>query len=175
VHAVAQVDLEGSRQTAWSSKHAYAVGPKTADALRKLGFAPTGEETGNAAALASVIAKKKLPYLFLCGNRRRHVLPNALREAGTPFEELVVYETHPRSGIDLPAAEPGDWLVFFSPSGIEAVMRHADAPARRYRLAAIGPTTAEGLRARERTVEAVAERPSPGGLVAALQETASEV
>lgn len=169
VRAMAEVGLEGPGQTAWSGKRAYAVGPKTADALRELGFVPTGEEAGSAAALASVIAKKKTPYLFLCGNRRRDELPSALQKAGTPFEELVVYETHLRSGIDFPTAEPDDWLVFFSPSGIEAVTRHAGAPARHYRLAAIGPTTAEALRARERTVEAVAERPSPEGLVAALQ------
>lgn len=173
VRAVAQTDFEGPLQAAWSSKPAYAVGPKTAEALRELGLTPTGEGTGSAGALASVIAKEKFPYLFLSGNRRRDTLPNALRETSTPFDELIVYETGLRSSIDLPEAAAGDWLVFFSPSGIEAVARHTDASALRYRLAAIGPTTAEALRARGASVEAVAERPSSQALVAAIQAAAS--
>jgi uroporphyrinogen-III synthase len=150
------------------------VGPKTADALRAQGFAPTGEETGGAAALASVIAKKKRPYLFLSGNRRRDTLPNALRKAGTPYDELVVYETHLRSEIDLPDPEPGDWLVFFSPSGIKAVARQSSRGVAEYRLATIGPTTASALREHDWSPEAVADTPSPDALVRAIQASMEE-
>lgn len=168
VRAIAQLDDEGWK-TRWQQKPAYAVGPKTASALRALGLTPVGEETGSAASLAAVIAKKKKPYLFLCGNRRRDVLPDALRTAGTAFEELIVYETHLRSNIVLPRPQTGDWLVFFSPSGLEAVTQSAANEVAGYRLAAIGPTTADALRARGTTVEAVASSPSPEGLVHALR------
>ncbi|PSQ69934.1 MAG: hypothetical protein BRD29_00695 [Bacteroidetes bacterium QH_2_67_10] len=45
------------RVAAWEAKPAFAVGPKTAAELRAGGLAPTGEESGDAAALGSVIAK----------------------------------------------------------------------------------------------------------------------
>jgi uroporphyrinogen-III synthase len=170
VRAIEQAGLDEAVRPGWADKPAYAVGPKTAAALRALGFAPQGEEAGHAAALASVIATKEKPYLFLCGNRRRDTLPTALREAGTPYEELIVYETHPRTAIDLPPPDPGDWLVFFSPSGIDAVAAQSAAVVAAYRMAAIGPTTAAALRDHGWPPEAVAEAPAPSPLVAALQE-----
>ena len=60
------------------------------------------------------------------------------------------------------------WIVFFSPSGLEAVTRSGGIPFDRYRCAAIGPTTAEALREAGRTVAAVAEEPTPEALLAAI-------
>lgn len=60
------------------------------------------------------------------------------------------------------------WIVFFSPSGLEAVTRSGGIPFEHYRLAAIGPTTAEALREDGRTVLAVAEEPTPEALCAAI-------
>lgn len=167
--AVEQVGGDASAPVAWASKPVYAVGPKTAEALRSLGLTPQGEETGRAAALASVIAKKNRPYLFLSGNRRRDTLPTALQEVGTAYEELVVYETHPRAKIEVPEAHPGDWLVFFSPSGIEAVAERSTGSVSGYRLAAIGPTTGTALREHGWPPDAVAAAPAPESLIAAIQ------
>jgi len=159
-------------RVAWQGRRAYVVGPKTGRWMRKLGFEVRGEETGSATALGRLIVEDSNdePLLFLCGNRRRDALPNALRDAGRAFEELVVYETHPRTTLDLPASEPRPWLVFFSPSGLEAVEGAGEAPVN-YRLGAIGPTTAGALREAGHKVDAVAEVPSPEGLVEAIQET----
>lgn len=156
---------------AWQAKTAYAVGPRTAEGLRDLGFEPVGEESGSAAALASVIANKKL--LFLCGNRRRDTLPDALNEAGIPFEELVVYETHTRTDITLPEGRKGDWLAFFSPSGIEAIRAASGVDPSLYRKAAIGPTTAAALEKQGWPAEAVAASPTPAALVQAIQHEES--
>ncbi|NBB75309.1 MAG: uroporphyrinogen-III synthase [Bacteroidetes bacterium] len=169
VRAIEQAGPDEPFWAHWTSKPAYAVGPKTAAALRALGVAPQGEDTGRAAALASMIAKTEKPYLFLCGNRRRDTLPAALQEAGTPYEELIVYETHPRAAIDLPDPDSGDWIVFFSPSGIEALAAASAEAVPAYRVAAIGPTTAAALRDHGWPPEAVAEAPAPSSLVAALQ------
>ena len=156
---------------AWGERPAYAVGPKTADQLRALGLHPRGAETGSAEALAAYIVDDApaAPLLFLSGNRRRDTLPEALQRAGLPFDELVVYETHPRSDLDLPAANGSTWLVFFSPSGLEAVEAGEGADLEEYRVAAIGPTTGTALATAGFSVEAVAESPSPEGLVAALK------
>ncbi len=157
---------------AWEGGLAYVVGPKTAELLRSLGLRPRGAKTGSAEALAGQIIDDvpEAPLLFLSGNRRRETLPTALRTAEVPFEELVVYETHTRSDLDLlPKAEGTPWLVFFSPSGLDAVNQTESADVQNYRLAAIGPTTAEALEAEGHVVEAVAEEPSPEGLVAALE------
>lgn len=173
VRAIERVERSEPTWAAWTEKPAYAVGPKTAAALRRLGCGPSGAQTGSAAALASVIVNQKKPYLFLSGNRRRATLPDALHADGIPFEECTVYETHLRTNIELPDPNPGDWLVFFSPSGAEALARCGTNPIAGYRLAAIGPTTAGALRERGWAPDAVAETPSPDGLVAAVTAAAN--
>lgn len=163
-------------RAAWTGAQAYVVGPKTGAAFRALGFDVRGEEAGRADALASLIANDGPDgrLLFLAGNRRRDTLPDALRAAGQPFEELIVYETHTRSNLTLPDSPSGPWLVFFSPSGIEAIHQSGiDLPGP-YHCAAIGPTTAEALQERGVPVAAAAETPSPDGLVEAIVETQKE-
>jgi uroporphyrinogen-III synthase len=164
-------DQVGTIHAEWKDTPAYVVGPKTAEQFRALGFDVQGEETGSAGALASWIADAgpKQPLLFLSGNRRRDALPEGLRAAGVAFDEQVVYETHTRSELSLPSSAEGAWLVFFSPSGLEAV-QSAEIPTEKYRSAAIGPTTASALEEEGTLVQAVADAPSPEGLVSAIRE-----
>jgi len=164
---------------AWRGALAYAVGPKTAAQLRDTGLQPMGAEAGDAAALAARIVDEapSSPLLFLCGNRRRDTLPERLRRAGVPFEELVVYETRTRDGLTLPPAHPSvgtTWLVFYSPSGLEAVERAGGVDLADYRIATIGPTTGGALDEVGVEVEAVAREPSPAALVSAIKEEAEE-
>ncbi|MDX1545967.1 MAG: uroporphyrinogen-III synthase [Rhodothermales bacterium] len=157
---------------AWRGRTVFAVGPRTADGARALGLAPEGEEAGEAHALAERIAGRPFaaPLLFLCGDRRRDELPRALAAAGIAVREQVVYETRLRTGF---ALDPWpDWLVFFSPSGVEAVQQNVLIDPRRARCAAIGPTTAAALRAAGWPPAAVAPAPTPEGLVTSLQAAA---
>lgn len=156
------------RRAAWAEKPTYVVGPKTASGVRGLGLEPVGEESGGAEALISVIEKKKKPLLFLCSNRRRDAIPEGLGSASIPFEELQVYETRPREDIHIPAESGSDWLVFFSPSGVEAVRRSSQIETDSFHKAAIGPTTASALEREGWTAEAVAEEPTPDALVSAI-------
>jgi uroporphyrinogen-III synthase len=155
---------------AWTGRPVYVVGPKTADRFADLGLEARGAEAGNAERLAALIAEDapRGRLLFLSGSRRRDTLPEGLRAAGVAFDELVVYETHLRSDLQLPGPAACPWLVFFSPSGLEAVRRAGAGPLSGYSCAAIGPTTAAALRAAGVDVAAVAEAPSPEGLVRAL-------
>ena len=156
---------------AWRKAPAYAVGPKTAARLRDAGLAPRGADAGSADALAEHIieADPAAPVLFLCGNRRRDVLPQRLRAAAVSFDEQVVYHTHTRTDLALPAPEDAPWLVFFSPSGLEAVTQSGIDPGA-YRCAASGPTTGGALKEAGHPPAAVAAAPTPRALVKTLRE-----
>ncbi|WP_022836736.1 uroporphyrinogen-III synthase [Salisaeta longa] len=156
---------EGQAPSAWRAKPAYAVGPKTAQALRALGLRPVGHDAGSARQLASRLKATDAPFLFLCGNRRRDTLPNALREQGLSYTEQVVYHTHLRTDVTLP--DTVDWIAVFSPSGRKALAASGIDPSA-YQIAAIGPTTAAALREASCTVAAVAASPSPAALQQAV-------
>jgi uroporphyrinogen-III synthase len=163
-------DSDGTIHAEWEEAPAFVVGPKTAERFRALGLDVQGAHTGSADALASWIADAgpEQPLLFLSGNRRRETLPEGLREAGVAFDEQVVYETHTRGDLSLPSGAGGAWLVFFSPSGLDAVQA-SGCPIDTYRCAAIGSTTAAALEEEGLSVRAVADAPSPQGLVSAIR------
>jgi hypothetical protein len=131
-------------------------------------------------------------------HRRLSHLPDALRDAGVAFEELTVYRTLPltlnsievpHSGtaeqcpeLSVPAASESlapdaiaddgsaTWLAFFSPSGVAAATEAFGAGRLlTCQRAAIGPTTAAALAAAHMHAHAVAERPAPDALRAAIE------
>lgn len=156
----------------WKEKPTFVVGPRSADDVARLGLSPEGEETGSGSDLAEYIIRRGMrgPLLFLSGNRRRDVVPERLTAAGIALEELTVYETQLRREVEVDRPEAPDWLVFFSPSGVEALEGQLQHLAQRSRFAAIGPTTAGALRGRGVEPEAVAEEPSPEALVTTIKE-----
>lgn len=156
---------------AWRNHPAFVVGPRTAAEARRLGLRTMGEESGSADDLADMIAARSFerPLLFLCGDRRRDTIPDRLRAAGVAFDELVVYRTTGDAEALAEAVEPPpDWIVFFSPSGVETADVLAGPSWNRIFHAAIGPTTAEALRTAGLAPAAVAEAPTPEALAAAL-------
>lgn len=171
--AVARLD-EGP--TGWADAPCFVSGPETARRARALGFEPSGEDAGRAGELADRIvraderfAEERRPLLFLTGNRRRDELPARLAEAKIPLEELIVYRSEHRETLAWPE-DALDWVIFFSPSGWEAVRASGGLPGTDVRIGAIGPTTAERLRNAGLEVAAVATRPDPDALVAAVRE-----
>lgn len=159
-------DRDSAAHERWRSKPVFVVGPRTADGVRMLGLDPVGETSGSAEALARRILSEPAKHrlLFLSGNRRRELLPSTLRDAGMSFAELCVYETHLRREINWPADRTVDWVVFFSPSGIEAVERADPNLLEAVNVAAIGETTASALHDRGIEVDAVAPEPNPYAL-----------
>ena len=163
--------LHGLDLADWRAKPTFVVGPATAEAARSLGLRTEGEEAGQAEELAERIAARlfEVPLLFLCGDRRRDVLPDRLRAAGLAVEERVVYRTHiDASALRETAGGLPEWVVFFSPSGVDAVREVVASSWNRARKAAIGSTTADALRAAGFAPAAVAAAPTPEALAAAL-------
>lgn len=130
----------------------YAVGKKTASALKKIGFSSFVPEIENGTGLAKVIVKDlkdhpdrdKITILHFCGNKRRDELRQFLENSDFKVKDIVMYKT----GLNLmrmPQEQPDAWL-FFSPSGVQAFRKSGGFQDKNLsRLFAIGSTTAEEL------------------------------
>jgi uroporphyrinogen III methyltransferase/synthase len=158
------------------------VGEASAAAARELGLAPEPAAGGDAARL--------LAWLLAQGDWRgkRVLLPRAesasdalsagLRAAGAHVDELLLYRTE-AAPFDREAllaelrAGRLHALAFASPSAARhfasGVGAEGLAAARTAVVAAIGPVTAEALRAAGLEPSLVAEAPSADGLVSALE------
>jgi uroporphyrinogen-III synthase len=164
----AEVLVEVAGETGFAPGHVFVVGPRTADIVRRGGMEPRGAHAGRGEELARYIIHNRPPgkMLFLAGDRRMDAVPTALAEAGLPFEELTVYETHLRERVEVEGRP--DWVVFFSPSGVEAAHIQGLLPTDA-RIAAIGPTSAADLRLRGFQVAGEAANPDPASLLEAVR------
>jgi uroporphyrinogen III methyltransferase/synthase len=185
VRALARAAHRSGRRPASLRARALCVGPATREAAAAEGFAsePLIAQGSDAAALLEG-ARAALP---LAG--RRVLWPRAaaaglelareLREAGARVEDVAVYRTEPvpfdaaalRAELASGALHA---LTFASPSAARSFAAGMGpdgmADARRARVAAIGRVTAEALRSLGLPADAVAERPEPAALVAALAD-----
>ncbi|KAL8739192.1 MAG: hypothetical protein Q9181_000083 [Wetmoreana brouardii] len=168
-----------------------------------------GEDAGTGELLAELILKdcntssagptneqpksdgdtEKKPFLFLTGAKHRDIIPVTLRAQGIDVEEMVVYKTtespsfasNITSVLKSTAAAPIRWIVIFSPTGGESMLRSLgwlDDESTRIRgkydpcwakrktfIASIGPTTREYMRTTFGfDVDICAEKPSPDGV-----------
>ncbi|EEY56537.1 uroporphyrinogen-III synthase, putative [Phytophthora infestans T30-4] len=135
------------------AKPVFSVGEATSRELLPLGVVCKGDDAGSADLLSAYLHQdgilpadcKEKPMLFLCGDKRRDVLPDSFRSRGLPMEELVVYQTCAVQTLELPAeCMVPSWIVFFSPSGLK-VIKELALPWESIRKAAIGKTTAAAL------------------------------
>lgn len=175
---------QNSLKQHWSSKSVYVVGKATASLVKDLGLVPQGEDCSNAEKLAIYLCNQEsstsLPLLFPCGQLKREVLPNILRENSVPLECLTVYQTsqHPQlqeglvdyfSEQGMPAS-----VTFFSPSGVKfclpAIQKLSGNIFNQIKFAAIGPTTADAMKAEGLHVSCTAEKPTPQDLAAGLKK-----
>jgi uroporphyrinogen-III synthase len=142
----------------------YALGEESAAPVRRAGFSPvTPGESAGAAGLARFILssasqERIRSVLFMRGDRSLPDLPNGLKAGGIEVLSLEIYRTR---FLDADVGGLATWLTngdpvavaFFSPSGVVALERLLEEPARALlhdRAAAIarGSTTAEALETR---------------------------
>lgn len=127
--------------------------------------------------------------LFLVGEQRRDIIPKTLMDPSLPdskridVNEIVVYETGEmdtfeenfKTHVQGYKGEEGIWVVVFSPSGCEAMLRVLqlgpfaiaghDGSKRKVFVATIGPTTRDHLRNKFGfEPDVCAEKPSPEGV-----------
>lgn len=172
----------------WSALQSYVVGEGTARVVwEKLGLTCVGQETGSAQQLAQFIcrdnldvkSRKKKPLLFPSAELKQNVLHNTLKEAGILTDVVTSYKTVPHPQLNLFLEEKfisdlsrPDALIFFSPSGVNAVLPHLTSigvNSESLKMIAIGPTTEAALKERGLPVFATAAHPSPSGLVQAIK------
>ncbi|OBZ85070.1 Uroporphyrinogen-III synthase [Choanephora cucurbitarum] len=147
--------LNNKTHEAWNALPVYIVGPKTADALAQSPLFQSHTSDWTVAPRASELIQPLLNsshYLFLAGDKRHDLIPEALSEAHIPFHEIQTYATCPHPALAthlnlLVNNKPG-WLVFFSPSGIQFILSIAPKIKDQlfsgaYKIATIGPTTAD--------------------------------
>jgi uroporphyrinogen-III synthase len=161
-----------------------AVGEATAAALKGNGlpviFVP--EEFSGASlalALGDSLAGKRV--LLPRGNIARDTVPDALRQAGALVETVTVYETSAPEGIDRGSfvrrvvTGEFDVVTFASPSAAAnfcALFRPEElrAAADHARIAVIGPSTADAVRALGLDVDIIARESTARDLVRCIDE-----
>ncbi|KAJ5503910.1 Tetrapyrrole biosynthesis uroporphyrinogen III synthase [Penicillium fimorum] len=184
----------------------YTVGPATARTLTTLRnkHLPSatihGADTGTGENLAHLILEHydtlypthKPSLLFLVGEVRRDIIPKTLMDESLPVEkrvdveELVVYETGVMGSFegdfeDVVGRAEGDvWVVVFSPTGCEAMLRvlglgpfaGSETGKRKGNVfvATIGPTTRDHLREKFGfEAHVCAPKPSPEGVLEGIE------
>jgi uroporphyrinogen-III synthase len=161
-----------------------AVGEKTAEAIRKIGLTVAlVPETSSGASLAAAMglscAGKRV--LVPRGSLAREDLVSGLRETGAHVDAVTVYATETPQGLSAASiarrvlAGEFDIVTFASPS---AAVHFANlfSPAELHELpecakiAAIGPSTADAVRALGLSIDVVAREATAANLVQCIDE-----
>jgi len=122
-------------------KSFFCVGAETKKEVEKAGFNVV--ETANYGLdLATLLVQKysSKSFTFFSGNLRRNELPKMLLDAKINFTEIEVYKT---IKTPLKIEQTFDFLLFFSPSGVESFVEKNTIENQK--CIAIGTTTAQML------------------------------
>jgi uroporphyrinogen III methyltransferase/synthase len=168
-NAVEQLRLELSRlgadARAFGAAKVGVVGPKTAEALQRLGIkADVVAQEFVGEGLAAAVLAEGVPrrVLLLRALSARDVLPDALRARGSEVDVVVAYETKSlqSSGAELAAriaAGTAEAILFTSSSTVTSTLEALGAEAKqllgRIAICSIGPVTT-------RTLEGVGLKPT---------------
>ena len=153
-----------------------AIGPATAQALRRRGLRADLTPAGNtAAALADGLVRDPTSpprVLWPRGDLAPSTLADKLRSAGITVDDLIAYQTRPVTPrVDaLRALRQGvDAALFFSPSAVHRY-HELESDGAALVVACIGPSTAEAARSSGMTVQVVPGSPDVHSFVEALRD-----
>lgn len=169
----------------WRKLKCFVVGKSTASAATAAGFKNMmGQECGNAEKLAGLIiteleASPKL-VLFPCSKIRRDHLPDRLKKHDISVDELAIYETLPNpelqmdiDGILRDKKGQSEYMVFFSPSGVNNSLQYLKPPRwdlTKSKIIALGPSTEKELQQKSVEVYAIPKAPTPADLAKLIIE-----
>ena len=164
---------------AFASATVAAIGPGTANALRRHGIvADIVPERFVAEGLVEALADVPVTRALVArAAEARDVLPDALRARGAEVDVLGLYETvaEPLSEAELTAVGRADYVTFTSSSTVRYFFAAAGpALGASTRLASIGPVTSDTLREHGREPDLEAERHDIPGLIDALVADAAQ-
>ncbi len=157
----------------WHHRRLYSIGPRTSAVLGSSYWhapvvtAPTGDKL---ARLVIKTYRDSLPLLFPCRSRRRDTIPTLLAGAGIRVDEIHAYDTVPVEPVGSAGSVQPNWVVCFSPSGVEAVSALLRRQWSESCRAAIGQTTAVAFHDAGIPPDAVADEPDPESVAAALMQ-----
>lgn len=153
-----------------------AIGPATARQLELAGYrcdltpaVARSEEL--AAELGGTVRRGR--FLLVRADKGREELRLGLEALGHHVDEVVAYESRPRTALDADEAEavarlPVDWVVLTSPSIAAAAVRLFGTRMRDWRIASISPVTSAALEPHGLVPAAEAERAAPAAIVEAM-------
>lgn len=121
--------------------------------------------------LVEVLKKHKNEnYLLPCSDILRARIPNTLSENNINFEKLILYRTVASDLSDLEDVKY-DVLVFFSPSGIESLLKNfPDFKQNDTKIAAFGPTTANAVKKNNLRLDIHAPMPQAPSMTMAIEQ-----
>ena len=140
------------------------IGPATAQALRQWGInadlisaSATSKSLGQSLASQGQLAGKRI--LLPRANEATEALPVILRDSGAIVEDIAAYRTArlpslPVAALDALTAGTVDWIAFTSRESMcdfFALCPEGHLDTSKVKLAAIGPVTADAMRARSLT------------------------
>jgi uroporphyrinogen-III synthase len=121
--------------------------------------------------LVEVLKKhKNEKFLLPCSDILRERIPAALEENKINFSKLILYRTVASDLSDLENVKY-DVLVFFSPSGIESLLKNfPDFKQNKTRIAAFGPTTANAVKMNNLRLDIHAPMPQAPSMTMAIEQ-----
>ena len=120
--------------------------------------------------LMELIKKHKTEkFIFPCSNIRKNDIPNFLKENEYTYVEAIIYETAASDLSDL-ADVNYDIIAFFSPSGIQSLLKNfPEFEQNNTRIAAFGPTTAKAVTDAGLLLDIQAPHPNAPSMTGALE------
>ena len=120
--------------------------------------------------LVEVMKKHKTEkFLLPCTDILRDIIPITLEQHGIPFTKVILYRTVAADLSDLEDVYY-DMLVFFSPGGIESLLKNfPDFKQNSTVIAAFGPTTANAVMKNNLRLDVHAPHPKAPSMVGAIE------
>ncbi len=113
---------------------------------------------------------KNEKFLLPCSDILRASIPDTLNENNIAFNKVVLYRTVASDLSDLEDVKY-DVLVFFSPSGIESLLKNfPDFKQNNTRIAAFGPTTANAVKQHNLRLDIHAPMPQAPSMTMAIEQ-----
>jgi len=179
--AQAALAMPAQAASDWRDVPAFAVGERTAEALRGRGFGGVTSAGSDAAALAALMATR-LPQgagiLYAAGHDRKPVLEQALAAAGLALTVVEVYAARPAPAWDTAIrahlqASTLDAVLHYSARSAALALAQADAAGARQAFLAlrhhcVSEDTAAPVIAAGATIVVTADRPDEDSLLATL-------